>query len=204
MRIPAEERKKMIVRSAINVFSQSNYKTAKVSEIAELAGVTEPMVYRYFQTKKNLFLETLTLIGEKTERMMQQSGNVDEYDDCMTCIEAMTNRYLDSMERYKKEVKIYYQAISEMDDEDIKGALQKIYRSFAKMYSAVVAEGQRRGQMNENIDADAWSWNMVGIFIHLSAFFLLKLYDADHAKQMIDHHFALLEARHIVTNRLEG
>lgn len=191
MRIPAEKRKKMIMRAAITVFSQSNFRTAKVSDIAELAGITEPMVYRYFQTKKNLFIETLNLIGDKTIQIMTDESKT-QHSDCLLTIEAMNTSYFNTMEKHRKEVKIFYQAISEMDDEEIKDVLQTIYKSFADLYSNVIIEGKRKGEINLSINANAWSWNMVGIIIHLSAFYLLGLYKDHHAEQLINQHIFLL------------
>lgn len=194
MRIPAEKRKKMIIRSAIKVFSQSNFRTAKVSDIAELAGITEPMVYRYFHTKKNLFIETLTVIGKKTIQMMNDES-ITVYNESLLSIEAMNKRYFDIVEKHKEEVKIFYQAISEMDDQEIKDVLQKIYQSFSEMYSSVITEGKIKGQIHDTVDEEAWSWNMVGIIIHLSAFYLLGLYKEHHADQMINQHIALIKSK---------
>ena len=65
-RLPAEERKRVILRAAIDVFSESNYRVAKVSEIAARAGVTDPMIYKFFSSKKELFVEVLTITNRKT------------------------------------------------------------------------------------------------------------------------------------------
>lgn len=190
-RLPADKRKKIIIRSAIKVFAGSNYRLAKVSEIAELAGVTEPMVYRYFHTKKNLFLEILKVISQRTIERIQIEA-AEYLQSGLLFIEKATYNYLNSMDRFRNELKIYYQAISEIDDADIKMTLQNSYRSYAKFYENAVIKAINKGEISKDVDAMAWAWNMVGLLIHLSTYYLLDLYRKEDAELMIRQHIDLL------------
>ena len=58
-RLPAEERRKQILRSAVRVFARSNYRAAKVADIAAEAGVSEALLYKFFDSKQAIFLELL-------------------------------------------------------------------------------------------------------------------------------------------------
>lgn len=190
-RIPAEERRRMILRSAIQVFSESNYRVANVNEIAKLSGVTEPMVYRHFQSKKSLFLEVLKLLGTKSiERI---SVPIGQSSNSITDIENVTKTYLNSINKYKKETKIFYQAISEMDDEEIKSTLQNVYKSYADLYHSLVNQGKKEGKISEDFNGNRWGWDMVGILLHVSAFYLLELYNENSGEQIIKQHFLQLK-----------
>ena len=65
-RLPADKRKKMILRAAIDVFSESNYRVARISDIAARAEVTDPMIYKFFDSKKELFMEILMITNRKS------------------------------------------------------------------------------------------------------------------------------------------
>ncbi len=53
--------------AAVRVFSQRGFHAANMDEIAELSGVSKPMVYAYHGTKEELFLACL---NRESERLM--------------------------------------------------------------------------------------------------------------------------------------
>ena len=54
-RLTGEERREQLIRSARKVFTQSGEGGATVTDIAREAGVTEALLYRYFENKDQLF-----------------------------------------------------------------------------------------------------------------------------------------------------
>jgi AcrR family transcriptional regulator len=59
-RMRGEERRAFILHSAKHVFARSNYAEASTGELARESGVTEPMLYKHFGSKKGLFLAVLS------------------------------------------------------------------------------------------------------------------------------------------------
>ncbi|MFE0100288.1 TetR/AcrR family transcriptional regulator [Streptomyces sp. NPDC059009] len=55
-RVPRQEREQQIIDVAVQVFAKRGYHAASVDEIAELAGISKPMVYLYLDSKEGLFL----------------------------------------------------------------------------------------------------------------------------------------------------
>jgi AcrR family transcriptional regulator len=58
-RIPADERRALIVRAAGHVFARDGYAGARIEDIAAAAHVTKPIVYRHFDSKRDLYLALL-------------------------------------------------------------------------------------------------------------------------------------------------
>ncbi|WP_369211682.1 TetR/AcrR family transcriptional regulator [Streptomyces flavofungini] len=58
-RVPRAERERQIVDVAVEVFAKRGYHATSVDEIAELAGISKPMVYLYLDSKEGLFLACL-------------------------------------------------------------------------------------------------------------------------------------------------
>lgn len=54
-RLPAAERRETILRAAAEVFAEAGYRAAKVSDVAERVGVTEPVIFQNFGSKAALF-----------------------------------------------------------------------------------------------------------------------------------------------------
>jgi Transcriptional regulator len=55
-RLPAEERKAAVLDSACGIFSTGSYRGTTTAQIARMAGVTEPVLYRHFASKRDLYL----------------------------------------------------------------------------------------------------------------------------------------------------
>jgi AcrR family transcriptional regulator len=64
-RLPAAERKKVILEAALRTFVESGYHGARMETIAERAQVTKPILYRHFPSKMALLLALLDDAGEK-------------------------------------------------------------------------------------------------------------------------------------------
>jgi AcrR family transcriptional regulator len=58
-RLPAAERRLAIVEAAIRVFTEGSYRGTTTAEIARAAGVSEPILYRHFASKRDLYLAAL-------------------------------------------------------------------------------------------------------------------------------------------------
>jgi AcrR family transcriptional regulator len=63
-RIPAGERKEVVLQAARQVFGRDGYAGANLDDIAAGAGVTKPILYRHFESKKGLYLALLDKHGE--------------------------------------------------------------------------------------------------------------------------------------------
>ena len=48
-RLPAIERKEQLLDLALQVFATKGFHDASMTDIAELAGVTKPVVYQHFE-----------------------------------------------------------------------------------------------------------------------------------------------------------
>jgi AcrR family transcriptional regulator len=58
-RLPAAERRETILHAATEVFAQAGYRAARVSDVANRVGVTEPVIFQNFGSKAALFAAVL-------------------------------------------------------------------------------------------------------------------------------------------------
>ena len=59
-RVPASERRAALSKAAAALFSQHGYAGTRLDDVAAAAGVTKPIVYRHFDSKKALYLALLS------------------------------------------------------------------------------------------------------------------------------------------------
>jgi AcrR family transcriptional regulator len=53
-RLPAAERRQALIDTAIRVFAAGSYRGVTTAEIAREAGISEPILYRHFASKREL------------------------------------------------------------------------------------------------------------------------------------------------------
>lgn len=64
-RLTGEERRKEIIRAAMEVFSGNGFSGSTTRKIAERAGISEAMIYSHFQNKEDLYA---AIIDEKLKK----------------------------------------------------------------------------------------------------------------------------------------
>jgi AcrR family transcriptional regulator len=60
-RLPAAERRALIEQAAARLFAERGYETTTVEDICSAAGVSKPMLYRHFESKRDLCARLLEL-----------------------------------------------------------------------------------------------------------------------------------------------
>jgi AcrR family transcriptional regulator len=58
-RMAAAERRQHLIETAIRLFTEGSYHGTTTAEIARTAGVSEPILYRHFASKRDLYLAAL-------------------------------------------------------------------------------------------------------------------------------------------------
>lgn len=67
------ERRRRIVDAALQLFSETDYGAVQMDDVAHLAGVAKPTLYRYFPTKEALFLEGIERLLSELQHDVQQA-----------------------------------------------------------------------------------------------------------------------------------
>jgi AcrR family transcriptional regulator len=156
-RLSAEERRQAVVETACRVFSESSYRGATTAEIAREAGISEPILYRHFGSKRDLYLACLEHAWDAFRAVAERA--VDE--NPVGCLGAVADAYM-VRGRKIRVIDLWIQALNEAsDDEVIAGAVRKQVREVRDFFAEIIRDGQRRGVVYEDRDADAEAWLFV-------------------------------------------
>lgn len=63
IRLPAARRRRQLLDVALDRFAAKGFHATSMDEIAEAAGVTKPVLYQHFASKRRLYLELLDDVG---------------------------------------------------------------------------------------------------------------------------------------------
>ena len=77
MRLPADERRQQLLAVACDLFARSGFHDTSMDDIAESAGVTKPVLYQHFPSKRALYAELLEDTGRRLlDRLADATGRV--------------------------------------------------------------------------------------------------------------------------------
>ncbi len=65
IRLSAPERRKQLLAVAVDEFGIQGYHITTMNRLAEAAGVTKPVLYQHFPSKRDLYLAVLDDVGER-------------------------------------------------------------------------------------------------------------------------------------------
>lgn len=68
LRLPAAERRQQLLDVALEAFAAHGYHDTSMNDVAEAAGVTKPVLYQHFDSKKALYTELVVNLGAGLER----------------------------------------------------------------------------------------------------------------------------------------
>lgn len=62
-RLPAARRREQLLEVALHVFAARGFHQTSMNDVADAAGVTKPVLYQHFSSKRALYLELLELVS---------------------------------------------------------------------------------------------------------------------------------------------
>lgn len=74
-RLPGPERKRQLLSVARSVLARNGYHSTTMTDIAEAAGVTKPVLYQHFTSKRDLYRTVLEDIGARLESAVVESAS---------------------------------------------------------------------------------------------------------------------------------
>jgi AcrR family transcriptional regulator len=172
IRLKAEERRKQILKCAVKVFARSNYKTTRVADIAKEAGISEAAIYKYFPKKEDIFLEILEHISKRV--IIVWGEQFVPRENALKIIETMGVAYYKRMIKHPDELKLQFQAISEIDNPRIAKRLKADHEYYLSYFKKVLHRGMQEGTIRKDLDIDTVAWILNGIGILLNMAQLLK------------------------------
>jgi len=163
-RLPAAERREALIATAIRVFSDGSYRGTTTAEIARAAGISEPILYRHFASKRDLYLAALDHVWGKAraswERALASTDNVRE------ALETMGRGHVTVRDCKFQMAELWVQALGEAaEDPELRKHLRRHMREVHDFIADVIRRGQEEGVLHpdRNADAEAWSFLAGGV-----------------------------------------
>lgn len=161
-RLPAAERRAAIVDAALEVFGKRSYAGATTAEIARAAGISEPILYRHFASKRELYCACLEAMAarlrESAEALIAAEPDPREWTFAIP-------RAIDLLRKnaiYPSQM--WIQALSEVgEDAELARYLRRHVGELHDFAAGIIRRAQKAGGVAADRDPDAEAWIGIGV-----------------------------------------
>jgi AcrR family transcriptional regulator len=190
VRLPAHERRRQLLDVALDVFAAEGFHATSMNDVAEAAGVTKPVLYQHFTSKRQLYLELLddvgTSLGREIAEATEAAGSPREQ------VESGFAAYFRFVAEHRSAYRLLFGGGSRRDAEfadSVRRVEEHLARSIAELIEADIDPDHRR----------TLAYGLVGIAETTSRLWIAE--DLDHepavlARQVADLAWAGLRGIH--------
>jgi TetR/AcrR family fatty acid metabolism transcriptional regulator len=182
-------KRERILDAAVRVFAQEGFYNAKVSQIAQEAGVADGTIYLYFKSKDDL------LISLFEDRMERINANLRD----------ALGQGKSAREKLRNVVRLHLELISQnrhmaevicvelrQSSKFIREYANPKFAEFLRIIAGAVAEGQKSGELRSDVEPWLVARALFGALDEISLAWLVKspkAMDLSHATQQLGHLF---------------
>ena len=157
-RLPAAARRQALVDTALVVFAEGSYRGTTTAEIARKAGVSEPILYRHFASKRDLYLACIEEAWRRLRARWEEAFASEP--DPRTWISVMAKSSICLRDAKPGAVSdLWMQAVVEAgDDPEVRKFLKRHMREVHDYMADMIRKVQAAGVVDPDRDADAEAW----------------------------------------------
>ncbi|MEW6553883.1 MAG: TetR/AcrR family transcriptional regulator [Actinomycetota bacterium] len=155
-----------IILASIDAFSRTNYEKATTALLAREAGVAEGTLYKYFPSKKELFLACCRYIEDlliaRYEVIYREHGN-----EPLEYLKRVSSSYIDFVRENPSMRRFLAFVLNNVFDEDFRRELEDFINLNIRATEHMLRKGQEMGEIRKDVDPRIVAWFYVGAYFTL-------------------------------------
>ena len=179
-RLKAPQRREQLIEVASKLFAERGYEATTTKEIARAAGVTEPILYRHFKGKQQLFVAIVRVKSERTfadwRELIGSEGNP------AVQIRRLAGEFPDHIRKLADAYRIIHGALATAGhwqhladhsgnsaeraaNREIIDVLREHYAQIEKFFCSIIAKGQKARVFSRKMDPHVPAWQLINMGI---------------------------------------
>ncbi len=159
-RMTADDRRRQLLDASIACFAEFGFNGTTTARLAQAARVSEPVLYKHFTSKQELFVSLLEEVGKEVIRTWRQAiaplkSPMDQLRVLFRLNPAITDP------RTAQLYKVIFMAQAEIADPRIQSALREHYEQYARFLSNVLKRAQRAHQVRRDVQPIGLAWQLI-------------------------------------------
>lgn len=169
--VELDDKKRQILYSAMKFFSDKGYYLTSVQEIAKDCGISKGSLYKYFQSKEELYIEVFEFFQNK---MFEKVMNI-QFEDSLTKKEQLEQQIYVEMEDFFEKKDFIIMQFKELPHQENEQLMPLFHRTRVRMMN------WRRQTLSNAYgeQIDKYIWDLAVIFQGILKEFLLLMLNED-------------------------
>lgn len=156
----ALEQSKKLLPVICEVFSELGYRRTTTGELAHRCDVRENILYRLWPDKKAMFLAAIDHIFRGRAQIWTEM--LEDQPTPQQAVERII-RFESQRQGEFGFYRIVFAALTETDDDDIRRALIKMYKSFHQLVCSQIKAGREGIDRESHVPVEMAAWGLLGL-----------------------------------------
>lgn len=163
-RMRSADRRQQLLEVATDLFARLGYRGTTTAELARAAGITEPILYRHFESKLDLFVTLVDEVGREVIARWQEA--LDGVEDPAQRLEVLLAGNPATHQKSRDDYRVIFQAMTEAEgDRGIGRAIRRHVARLHKFIADELAQLQRAGAVREDEPASDLAWLLINVAV---------------------------------------
>lgn len=163
-RMRSADRRRQLLEVAADLFARLGYRGTTTAELAKAAGITEPILYRHFDNKLDLFVTLVDEVGREVITGWQDA--LDGVTDPGKRLEVLLANNPATHEKGKGVYRVIFQAMTEVEgDADIAKALRRHLSKLHQFIKDELASLQKAGAVRRDEVSNDLAWLLINVAV---------------------------------------
>jgi AcrR family transcriptional regulator len=155
-RLTAIERREAVLDAACSEFCRGSYRGTTTADIARASGISEPILYRHFRSKRDLYLACLDRTWQRLRERWDEALAAEP--DPGEWLPAIARTYLEARRPFVL-INLWIQSLNEAGkDPEIRRFLRRQIRDVHDYLADVIRRAQAAGGLAADRDPQAEAW----------------------------------------------
>ena len=144
------ERQQQILEESINIIDKKGIQGLTIKNLSKAIGISEPGIYRHFESKTEILLSILNNFKEMAEML---SGMMKDFEGtAIEKISFMFSRMLDLFSETPSMVSVIFSEEIFKNEELLKLKITEVLNLHAKTIESIIAKGQEENNVRKDIE----------------------------------------------------
>jgi len=148
---------------ATRLFAKWGYEVTTTAAIAEAAGVTEPILYRHFKGKQELFVAIVRHMSEQTLQHWRELAA--PVPDPAEKLRVIARGYPDHLRRLSDAYQVIHGALATSRDRKVLAVIREHYLQIEEFFVDLIRQGQQCGVFHAESDPHVHAWHLINLGI---------------------------------------
>lgn len=183
-RLKAAQRREQLIDVATKLFAHSGFDATTTAAIADSAGVTEPILYRHFKSKQELFVAIVRDVSDATMNHWKQL--IAHQTEPREQLRVICDEIPPHIKRFENQYHVLHGALATSRDKKVLAVIKEHYEQIEKFFMDIITQGQKLGTFRKDINAQSAAWQLINTGIGYAMISLnLQPLDKDMVNDMI-------------------